>query len=158
MVAMNTPCQNANDVAELVFASVEQRREQLRRHQRVSGFIQSMTTTALQADTARIMVPADLLDHQYGTLHVLLTPETEDPINKELLIKMMKGTTLINTARREVMHEAEMLELFSARPDFCCLSEVQRRSTEEVKALVGTRSRSASSSPRRRWAHRHWKH
>merc|ERR1712136_303096 len=41
--------------------------------------------------------PADLFDYQYVTLHVPLTPETKDSINKELLMKMPKGATLINT-------------------------------------------------------------
>merc|ERR1712107_593750 len=71
--------------------------------------------------------PADLFDYQYVTLHVPLTPETKDSINKELL----------NTARPEVVHEAEMLEVLSARPDFCYLSDVPPKNAEEVKALVG---------------------
>ena len=96
-----------------------------------------MASGALQADTAHTMVPMDLLDCQYVTLHVPLTPETKDPINRELLVKMMKGATLINSARPEVMHEAEMLEVLSARPDFCHFSKVPRKNAEESKALVG---------------------
>ena len=89
-----------------------------------AGTIQSMTTGALQADTAHIMVPADLLDYHYVRPHVPLTPETKEPINKELLMKMQKGVTLINTTRPEVMHEGETLEVLRARSDFSYLFEV----------------------------------
>ena len=37
-------------------------------------------------------------DSQHVTLHVPLTAETKDPISEELLMKMQKGVTLINTA------------------------------------------------------------
>ena len=62
-----------------------------------------MTTGALQEDTAHIMVPADL------------RRQRKDPISKDLLRKMLKGVTLTSTARPEVMHEAEMLEVLRAR-------------------------------------------
>merc|ERR1711870_77099 len=60
---------------------------------------------------------ADLFQYQYVSLHVLLTDQTKESINKALLSKMPKGGTLINTARQEVVHEGELLE--------------------EIKALVG---------------------
>merc|ERR1712151_1157335 len=62
---------------------------------------------------------ADLFKFQYVSLHVPLTAETKESINKALLTKMPKGGTLINTARQEVVHEAEMLEVLKERPDFC---------------------------------------
>merc|ERR1712139_309171 len=80
---------------------------------------------------------AELFEHQYVTLHVPLTPETKDSINKDLLTRMPPGGTLINTARPEVVHEAELLEVLQARPDFCYLSDVAPKNIEEVKALVG---------------------
>merc|ERR1711948_13263 len=80
---------------------------------------------------------ADLFKYQYVSLHVPLTPETKESINKSLLTKMPKGGTLINTARQEVVHEAEMLEVLKERPDFCYLCDVGFKATEEVKALVG---------------------
>merc|ERR1712151_1472357 len=50
---------------------------------------------------------------------------------------MPKGGTLINTARPEVVHEAELLEVAVARPDFCYLSDVAPTNLEELKAAVG---------------------
>ena len=54
-------------------------------------------------------------------------------------MKMPKGATLINTARPEVVHEAETLELFSARPDFSYLSDVPQKNAEEAKVLAGNK-------------------
>mmetsp|Transcript_75591 Transcript_75591/g.171063 ORF Transcript_75591/g.171063 Transcript_75591/m.171063 type:complete len:155 (-) Transcript_75591:183-647(-) len=80
---------------------------------------------------------AGLFDHQYVSLHVPLTNETKESINKALLTKMPKGGTLINTARQEVVHEGEMLEVLKERPDFCYLCDVGFNSAEEAKKLVG---------------------
>merc|ERR1719352_2115733 len=80
---------------------------------------------------------ADLFNYQYVSLHVPLTDETKDSINKALLSKMPKGGTLINTARPEVVHEAEMLELVKERSDFCYLSDVPPKNADEVKKVVG---------------------
>ena len=93
-----------------------------------------MITGASQADTAHIMDPADWPDCQYATVHVPLTPETKDPINEELLVKTQKSVTLINTAHSEVMHETEMLEVLSVRPDPCFHSEVLPKDSEKIKA------------------------
>merc|ERR1712137_1447718 len=79
----------------------------------------------------------DLFNYQYVTLHVPLTDETKESINKNLLMKMPKNGTLINTARVEVVHEAELLEVLKERADFCYLADVAPKNTEEVKALVG---------------------
>jgi len=169
VVAMNTPGQNANAVAELVFAMMLTSARNnfdgtsgfevagrsiafygfgaVARavHKLALGF--GMKTFAYDPYIPKEAIaaqgatpvdsPADLFDYQYVTLHVPLTPETKDSINKELLMKMPKGATLINTARPEVVHEAEMLEVLSARPDFCYLSDVPPKNAEEVKALVG---------------------
>ena len=51
-----------------------------------------------------------------------------------LLSKMPKGGTLINTARVEVVHEADMLEVLSTRSDFCYLCDVAPKDIEPFKA------------------------
>merc|ERR1711953_433386 len=167
--AMNTPGQNANAVAELVFGMmlVSARNnfdgssgfELVNRsiafygfgavaravHKLAQGF--GMKSFAydpyIPADriaeagaTPCASIP-ELFKHQYVSLHVPLTPETKDSINKALLSTMPKGGTLINTARQEVVHEKEMVEVLSERPDFCYLSDVAPSNAEEIKALVG---------------------
>merc|ERR1711935_141861 len=167
--SMNTPGQNANAVAELVFGMmlVSARNNfdgtsgfevtgksmafygfgAVARavHNLCKGF--GMQTFAYdpfipaeaitEAGATPVATVAELFDHQYVSLHVPLTPETKDSINKELLSRMPPGGTLINTARPEVVHEAELLEVLQARGDFCYLSDVAPKNIEEVKALVG---------------------
>eukprot|EP00438_Fugacium_kawagutii_P019131 Skav231202 [mRNA] locus=scaffold2432:66920:70976:+ [translate_table: standard] len=80
---------------------------------------------------------AGLFEHQYVSLHVPLTDETKASINKDLLSKMPKGGTLINTARVEVVHEADMLDILKTRQDFCYLCDVAPKDIEPFKAAVG---------------------
>jgi D-3-phosphoglycerate dehydrogenase len=61
---------------------------------------------------------------QYLSLHIPATAETKGSIGKKLLSLMPKGATLINTARKEVINEAELLEVFEARPDFKYVSDI----------------------------------
>lgn len=58
------------------------------------------------------------------SLHIPATPETKQSINKELLSLMPKGAVLVNTARKEVIHETEMVELMEERADFKYLTDI----------------------------------
>merc|ERR1719498_2365450 len=80
---------------------------------------------------------AGLFDYQYVSLHVPLTPETKESINKALLMRLPKNGTLINTARQEVVHEADLLEVVKERSDFCYLCDVTPKNAAEIKAAVG---------------------
>lgn len=53
---------------------------------------------------------------------------------QDLLSKMPKGGTLINTARVEVVHEADMLDVLKTRTDFCYLCDVAPKDIEPFKA------------------------
>jgi D-3-phosphoglycerate dehydrogenase len=153
VVAMNTPGQNANAVAELVFGMMlVSARNNLDGtagfeitgrsiafygfgavaravHKLALGF--GMKTFAydpfIPADAIKSMgaepvaTVADLFKHQYVSLHVPLTDQTKASINKDLLSQMPKGGTLINTARMEVVNEADMAEMLKARTDMCYL-------------------------------------
>merc|ERR1719222_985771 len=59
----------------------------------------------------------ELFQYQYVSLHVPLTPETKDSINKDLLARMPKGGALINASRAEVVHEEDLLSVVRERPD-----------------------------------------
>ena len=54
---------------------------------------------------------------QYVSLHIPATAETKNSIGKALLSLMPQGGTLINTARKEVINEAELVETLSTRSD-----------------------------------------
>merc|ERR1719446_1206875 len=69
---------------------------------------------------------AGLFKHQYVSLHVPLTDQTKESINKDLLSQMPKNGALINTARMEVVHEGDMCELLKTRSDLSYFRKCQR--------------------------------
>merc|ERR1711972_1111839 len=80
---------------------------------------------------------ADLFSYQYVSLHVPLTDETKESINKELLTLMPKGGTLINTSRSEVINEPDMVQILKDRTDFCYLCDVGVKNEQAFKEAVG---------------------
>lgn len=61
---------------------------------------------------------------QFISLHIPATAETKNSINYELLSTMPKGGMLINTARKEVINEAELIKLMEDRTDFKYLTDI----------------------------------
>jgi len=61
---------------------------------------------------------------QYISLHIPANDQTKRSINFELMSRMPKGATLINTARKEVIDEDSLLKMFAEREDFQYLSDV----------------------------------
>jgi len=61
---------------------------------------------------------------QYVSLHVPATAETKNSIGKKLLSLMPKGGTVVNTARKEIINEAELLEVLGERQDLRYISDI----------------------------------
>ena len=51
------------------------------------------------------------------SLHIPATAETKNSINHALVGRMPKGGLLVNTARKEVINEAELIQLMEERAD-----------------------------------------
>jgi D-3-phosphoglycerate dehydrogenase len=66
------------------------------------------------------------------SLHIPATAETKNSINYQLLEKMPKGAMLINTARKEVINEADLSKLMEDRADFRYLSDVMPGNQAEL--------------------------
>merc|ERR1712176_571871 len=92
-----------------------------------------------EAGSTPVHSVAELFKCQYVSLHVPLTAQTKESINKALMMEMPKGAALINTARAEVIHEEDMLEELKARPDFCYLCDVAPKKAKEMTEVVGDR-------------------
>ncbi|MGL4851444.1 MAG: NAD(P)-dependent oxidoreductase [Phocaeicola sp.] len=58
------------------------------------------------------------------SLHIPATPETKKTINYALVNLMPKGGVLINTARKEVINEEELMQLMEERSDLSYLSDI----------------------------------
>lgn len=76
---------------------------------------------------------------QYVSLHIPANEKTKKSIGFDLLSKMTKGATLVNTARKEVIDEAGLLKMFAERPDFKYVSDVEPDCKNEVVAAYAGR-------------------
>ena len=76
---------------------------------------------------------------QCVSLHIPATSETKNSINYALLEKMPKKAVLINTARKEVIDEADIVKLMEARPDFKYLTDITPSNDAEMKAKFSQR-------------------
>ena len=166
VVAMNTPGQNSNAVAELAIgmmvyiarglfngkAGSELKGKTIGIHaygnvgklvgniakgfgMNVAAFDPFVPAEAIEADGVTVYNTAEELytNSQYISLHIPANDKTKDSINYELLNKMPKGATLVNTARKEVVNEADLVKLMNDREDFKYVSDIAPNNADELK-------------------------
>lgn len=71
------------------------------------------------------------------SLHIPATAETKQSINKALVSTMKKGAILINTARKEVINEPELLELLAERTDLKYITDIKPDADTEFAKFEG---------------------
>ncbi len=71
------------------------------------------------------------------SLHIPATPETIQGIDYRTVNQMTKGGILINTARKEVINEPELLKLLADREDLKYISDIKPDADEEFKKFEG---------------------
>lgn len=71
------------------------------------------------------------------SLHIPATPETVNSINYALVSKMPKNGILVNTARKEVINEAELLKLMEERADLKFVTDIKPDKSDEFAAFEG---------------------
>ena len=170
VVAMNTPGQNSNAVAELVMGMLVYA---------VRNFYNGKSGSELMGkklgllafgnvgrNVARIakgfgmevyafdeFVPADKIEEagvhavanrdalfetcDVVSLHIPATAETKQSINYAVVNKMHKGGILVNTARKEVINEPELLKLMAERTDIKYITDIMPDADAEFKAFEG---------------------
>ncbi len=157
VVAMNTPGQNSNAVAELAFGMMlyairngfngtsgsELRGKTIGIHaygnvgryvaQIALGFgmdVYAFDPFVNAADMEKDGVkPVGSVEELYKTcryisLHIPANEKTKKSVNHELLSLLPKGGVVVNTARKEVIHEEDLLRIMEERPDFRYLSDI----------------------------------
>lgn len=165
VVAMNTPGQNSNAVAELALgmmvmiargnyngkAGTELRSKKLGIHaygnvgyyvaEIAKGFGMDIYAFDPFKDNEEIkkanITPVDSAEELYSTcqyvsLHIPSNEKTKQSIGFDLLNKMPKNATLVNTARKEVIHEDELLKVFAEREDFSYVSDIAPDCKNEI--------------------------
>jgi D-3-phosphoglycerate dehydrogenase len=170
VIAENTPGQNANAVAELVFgmlvfgvrsffngkAGTELLGKKLgilafgnvgRNVARIAkGF--GMEVYAYDAycpkevieaagvkatDTqAELFAECDII-----SLHIPATAETKQSINAALVGSMKKGAIIVNTARKEVINEPELIQMMAERTDIKYLTDIMPDAHDEFSKFEG---------------------
>ncbi|OJV40483.1 MAG: 3-phosphoglycerate dehydrogenase [Bacteroidales bacterium 36-12] len=166
---MNTPGQNANAVAELVFglliyairgmfdggSGTELKGKKLGIHaygnvgcnvaRIAKGFgMELLAFDAFCSDekiAADGVTPVKSVQELYEksdivSLHIPATPETKQSINKSLLSLLPKGAVLINTARKEVINETEILEFMQERTDFKYMTDIMPGNHQEMQTKL----------------------
>ena len=170
VVVMNTPGQNANAVAELVFgllvfgvrnfyngkAGTELKDKKLgilaygnvgRRVAAIAkGFGMEIyaydafcPASVIEADGVKSVSSQDELFETCDivSLHIPATAETRQSINYNLVNKMPKGGVLVNTARKEVINETELLKLMQERTDLKYVTDIMPDANVEFCTLEG---------------------
>ena len=170
VIVENTPGQNANAVAELVFGLLVYA---------VRGFYNGKSGSELMGkklgilafgnvgrNVARIakgfgmqiyaydafcpkeaiekegVVAVDSQNELFKTcdivsLHIPATAETKQSINARTVGQMKKGAILINTARKEVINEPELLQLMSERTDIKYITDIMPDAHDSFSAFEG---------------------
>ena len=172
VVAMNTPGQNSNAVAELdiammIFISrnqftpatgseIQGKTLGIQAFGNVGRLVGAkaaalgmnvkaidpfLTAEQIKAGGAE---PAGSLEELYSgcnfvSIHIPATPQTIGSIGYDLVTKMPKGATLVNTARKEVIDEAGLLKALEERTDLKYITDVAPDTLEEMKEKCGLR-------------------
>jgi D-3-phosphoglycerate dehydrogenase len=76
---------------------------------------------------------------EYVSLHIPANEKTRQSINYDLLKHMPTGATLVNTARKEVIHEDSLLKMFHMREDFRYITDIEPGCKAEIEKDYGTR-------------------
>ena len=71
------------------------------------------------------------------SLHIPATPETKESINYALVNQMKKGGILVNTARKEVINEPELLKLLADRDDLKFVTDIKPDADEAFSKFEG---------------------
>ncbi len=71
---------------------------------------------------------------QYISLHIPANDKTKNSIDYNLMNSMPKGGTIVNTARKEVIHEDDLLKVMSEREDFRYVSDIAPDCKDEIAA------------------------
>jgi len=102
----------------------------------VYAFDPFIEKTEIEADGVKAMDSAEELykSCQYISLHIPANEKTKGSIGKALLGLMPANACLVNTARKEVINEAELMSLMAEREDFTYLSDIAPDCADDIAA------------------------
>ncbi len=103
---------------------------------KVCAFDPFLKKSDIEADGVIAMDSVEDLykNSQYVSLHIPANEKTKGSIGKQLLGSMPEGACLVNTARKEVINEPELMELMAERGDFTYLSDIAPDCAQDIAA------------------------
>ena len=120
---MNTPGQNSNAVAELVF-----------------GMLVMMIRNQFNGTSGTELKGKTLGIHAYGQVgRNVATPQTKGSVGLEQIKLMPKNAVLINTARKEIINEESLAEALRQRADVRYIADVKPDTAAAMAEEFGTR-------------------
>ncbi len=108
---------------------------------KVSAFDPFISKDEIEKDgvTAIDSVEQLYAENQYLSLHIPANDKTKNSINYDLLSKMPKGATLVNTARKEVIDESGLAKMLETREDFKYATDIGASIGDELTSKFGIR-------------------
>ena len=103
----------------------------------VSAYDAFCPDSVMEADGVKPVGSAEELyaGNDIVSLHIPATPETKQSINYALLNRMPKGGLLVNTARKEVINEDELIQLMNDRADFKYVTDIMPNANDKMVEL-----------------------
>ena len=80
-----------------------------------------------------------MANYQVDEAEMYATDETKNSINQALVGLMPKNGVLVNTARKEVINEEELIELMQTRTDLKYMADVMPAADAKFRTLFGER-------------------
>jgi len=172
IVAMNTPGQNSNAVAELAIGMMifmsrncfnpgtgsELKGKTIGIHaygnvgrlvaKLAKGFDMNVIAFDPFVDDAKVkaegVTPVSSIEELYEksdflSLHIPATSETKKSVGTALMSRMPKGACLINTARKEVINEEELMAVLEKRPDLKYVTDIAADIQPDLNEKFGIR-------------------
>jgi len=157
IIAMNTPGQNSNAVAELAIglmvymarntfkpgtgSELKGKRIGIQAYGNVGRLVAEkakafgmevwafdpfIPTEKMEAEGVKVPATLEELyaNCDYISLHIPANEQTKGSINYNLMSRMPKGGCLVNTARKEVINEADMEKMLAERTDFKYVTDI----------------------------------
>lgn len=170
IVAMNTPGQNSNAVAELAIgmmiymarnsfspgtgSELKGKRIGLHAYGHVGSLVAKLAKgfdmevyaydpikTNLEKEGVHTAKTVEELyeNSDFISLHIPVTPQTKGLIGKKLIEKLPKGACIVNTARKEVINEPELIEALEQRTDLKYITDIATDNHPAIAEKFGNR-------------------